>query len=442
MPAQRYFLPQALRARIPRTTKGIRLKSATAETHGGFRVWGFTLGGTPSNVKSLLQKYNLAGHEKGVVEDRVHAIIRPEPALRASPLIEGDPDSKTLKEMPSVLKDFEAAMLAFSNRVGMEVQLHFSKGPAFSPYPKNDTRLHLVIGASPPGSTDTLERLHLCGILMNDRGAWIQSCGPAMGYGVVVKDDKHEVAGQIVGNTFYLFIPSPENLNRALFFSGQGIELFSRVLALMWNAYADDAPEPVPALIAGAAEYEKFVKQNLSVYPLVQRIKIEEIDDEIKEILGRYRDKLNLKRVLLAAEKAYQATIDNGKDYAAEWSIIAGHLLVASVSSMGSAIMVETKWIVHEFDGSHYRLGRYMIRKPVGVPVSMWAIETAHPKRVPHPHISSHGVVCFGNATLAIEEANSEMRTADEMDLILRWLSEGYNPALAMAAIEQWPKAE
>jgi len=442
MAKQCYFLPRPLKKRVS-GTKGIRFQRSFLGTSDNFKVPGFALRGHSRTIKAFLRRNKLAGADWGVCNGEVRTILRPDPSLRAAPLILSSPEvEKTLKERPGILKDFESALSTFSDRIGMKVQLHFVNGPSFPPYAKNDANLHLVVGASPPGNRETLERQTICGILLNDRGAYVQGRGPALGYGIIVRDDQKGIVSQIIGNTFYLFIPTIENLNRALFFGTQGIELFTRVLALTWNVYADNAAEPTPAPIASAKEYTSLMQGNLSLYSKVQRRSIEEVDEELQEALRNYRDKLNLKRILLAAEKAYLAIAEANSDFDRDWKILKSHPLIAQVGTLDDTLFIETKWIIHEFEGTKYKLGRYMIRKPIGVPSGIWALETPHPDRIPHPHISAHGIVCYGNATQAIEEAVGEMRTVDELELILRWLSEGYSPSLAMAHIEQWPTVE
>lgn len=347
-----------------------------------------------------------------------------------------------LAKNPAVERQIRKVLEKFAARVAKNVTMHFVKGPAFQPFPK-DNALHFVVGAAAPGEIGMIELSHVCGVRLNERGRYIKMEGPTAGIGFLVKDDEKETVAQVVDSTIYLFIPSPSRC--PFHFEGsEATDLYSRILDLVWKTTKHARKHPKAEPIESLSAYRECMGKHMGGMSNLLKVQKEIINTQIErkldELRSLYSQKENYGR--LAAFEAQRTDEDRQELPKRDWSRIEMMPLVERVLWVENAMHVRTKRIIVEYEGFHYDFGKFMIRMaPFDTP-AVWALCPTHPQRIAHPHISPSGIVCFGNVSVPLAQAAGEGRVADALELVLLWLIQGYDPNLADTKIETWPKLE
>ena len=124
-----------------------------------------------------------------------------------------------------------------------------------------------------------------------------------------------------------------------------------------------------------------------------------------------------------------------------DWMRLHAFAGVQKVSVVDHGIHVETNSLIVACDSVKYRIGSFIIRY-CHDGIFVWSQNSLHKQGIAHPHISESGVVCFGNVGSAITTAAIESRVVDAVELVLRWLTDGYDPELAETKITEWPREE
>lgn len=347
-----------------------------------------------------------------------------------------------LAKNPAVERQIRKVLEKFAARVAKNITMHFVKGPAFQPFPKDDA-LHFVVGATAPGAIGAIELSHVCGVRLNERGRYIRMDGPTAGVGFLVKDEDKETVAQVVDSTAYLFIPSPSRC--PFHFEGsEATDLYSRLVDLVWKTMKRERKHPKAQSIESLSAYRECVGKHLGGMSKLLETQKEiiniQIEKKLDELRSLYSQKENYGR--LAAFEAQRTDEDRRELPMRDWSRIEKMPLVERVLWVEDAMHVRTKRIIVEYEGVYYDFGKFMIRMALCDTPAVWALCPTHPERVAHPHISRNGIVCFGNVSVPLAQAAGEGRMADALELMMKWLVEGYDPNLADTKIETWPKFE
>jgi hypothetical protein len=346
-----------------------------------------------------------------------------------------------LKSSQGVTNKLLGVMNNFAELTGRHVSLHFTEGKAFMPFPTDESNVHVIVGSAPPGAVLTSDHSHVCDIRVDHRARFSAYWGPTRGYGTVVEDNRDKAVAQIVGSNIYLFVPNPSTA-KFLFEGSEGEDMYTRALALAWKSFGISRPEP--ELITSLDQYRVLVEAGMLTMPAMLGIKLLGIEEKIGELTEKLTD-LHHEKTLILRMKDAQTEIGFARTEeisARDWERMRAHPLVSRMTLEDEALQVETVNLCLEAEGKRYRLGPFCIRLPLGGSVSIWSLGPTHPLRQAHPHMSKYGGLCFGNMTTAIASAMGEYRMADALDMILVWLTQGYDPGLADVKIEEWPEVE
>lgn len=351
------------------------------------------------------------------------------------------PEKSNTAKMPAAVKDLEEVLRAASRKIRRGITLHIVDARAITPYPQGRI-LHVVVGAAPAGDVDQTDLSHACGIRLQERGRYLAFWGPTRGIGTKIIDEQKNIIGQIVDGTVYLFIPTPGRAS-FLFEGSEGRELYKRCIERALKTLRKGCKEPKSKKIVQLDDYRAFVDASFETMPMLLGARKALVDLEIQTTTEKLRTLYTEKETYsrLAALEKERTDVEKREHPVRDWPRIKKHPLVERVFVVeGEALHVQTRRIIAEHNGKHFDMGRYIIRLTIGGTPSIWAVDSTHPKRVAHPHISAQSVVCFGNVTTSVTQAAGEGRIADALDIIFRWLTEGYDPNLADAKIEEWPE--
>lgn len=455
-----YFLPLPLeRALRGSHAKGIEAKKAVLDWDG-FMIPGFILHGNARALRrfitwapiyrdlhSLLEAFKSRGKKKrargtlavraeGQIEKVAYKILGGEPSIR----IDAEEGMRLLYG-GAWHNDVYDTLTNLSAACGASFTLA-SPDSSYSPQWSAGTHLHLVIDAAPPGDSKRNTGEKICGVLVAP-GQKVKYAmhGPAKGYtSIVAKDGDGRAVGQIVGDTLYHFMPIAPEFETAFVEAGSG--LFKKMLRLIWNAMREkpqlqdfspisDARSYVGALDAHSGSLMTLLKEGVAGF----KHEIADYEEKIRQLTSDWR----------ATQLAYdQAAHLHGRrdrtQQAREWRRAQKHQDIRSWAIVEESVQVETCSIVSApYESKRYRYGRLIIRLGPRGDVYIWSTNPRGPHGLVHPHIGASGNPCLGNIGPAIREAILESRLLDAINLILRWVREGYDPTLAENKIEQWP---
>lgn len=318
---------------------------------------------------------------------------------------------------------------------GRKIVFHAEGGAIRPPYPA-DGAIHIMTNAMPPGAISVRYANLAFGMKIGEDGLSYLANGPTKGRGVVLTDEYKEPLVQVLGDNWYLLIPTLSHYNTT------SVRIFERLLGLAWNAMREGKTAIAPpealtkraftqAASAWTTDMDKVFDDTLRT----NDDRIQKLQKELAEAIRTRKEWLNLKETYSKGPFIKETCKRLPKDFAA----IAGQPEVARLSIVDDGLHVETKPLVAEHGGKRYALGAFVIRVGRRGSVSVWSENPTHPKGIPHPHIAKDGGPCYGNASDAIVQAAGEMRLADAVRYVLRWLTEGYTEKLAAVKIEEWP---
>ncbi len=351
------------------------------------------------------------------------------------------PEGKKVTETTPVLpEELKIAMRYLSEASGYRFRILFSHGPSVPPFVREKGIVNIVIGASPPGAVAHDPQSKLLGLDLERPGYNAMRYGGVLGYGELLKDAEGVEFAQIVDTTIYLLVPVGSRPQLMLLSAAAGPGLFHRAFSRAWNAFFKKREGPKSEPIASFAQFSAHMQARVE-YALGSA---EEVlaEHEVRIDIARERlySRIEERRVVIATKNAIERYLTDVQANAeADWNALSAHPLIARMHQVNGALQIQTKTIIADHNGRRYRLGRYCIRYSLGQRISVWPLETFHPERVAHPHISKSGIICFGNIEQALAEAAAELRSSEVITMVLRWLVEGYDPRLADTPIEQWP---
>ena len=449
-----YFLPCGLKSALEHETAASLTISEETSEIDGFNIPGFILKGTQEVLTTFVQNATLSfGIHKATAflslqTLKVHDAVTTPIGLCARigvdpvvmfPLEKGRRD---YAELIPLTNDLKQTLAWLSDYAGIEILLDVRDGGFAPTTPRGSKILHVVLGASAPGEAIISRYTHLCGTQLAQDGSLVEyPYGPSCGSGVLVRDDENDVVAQIVGNTLFVFVPIDLKFERVLR-EQDGLGLFKKALRYTWNTYVENPEVPQPTELGESKAYVELVEQWLDFFPSVQRHLIEDEEKELRKLHARYLGKLQYLQILRAGlQVAITLHTDHDKERSAgDFERLRSNALLRTVGVLTNGLQVVTHPIVCEYEGKRYSLGSYTIRISQSGDVSVWAESSTHPTGYPHPHIGWSGSPCFGNISIAIDHAAVEHRLADTIELVLRWLTEGYDPKLAETPITEWPE--
>lgn len=330
----------------------------------------------------------------------------------------------------------------YSRLTRIAVHMHSLKVLRSEPLPTKPDEIHILFGAIPPGrvarSYDLSEAF---GQILDTRAMYYPRTHPVKGRGVVrwQKDDKDKRAlVQVVNRTAYLLMPVLGLNNRPAI-----DPVFKGLLGLIHEALplaAKRMAKPVRSAQAFNRRYHQLRKEFHDWRIEREKEMVEKVASTLKE----YQNALDDLRSFKTASPLVHAAdlkIVRGMAKRGDFDRIKEMSEVDHIEFLDEGLHVVTKLVTCTYDGQTHRLGRYVIRL-ADHDFSLFCEESHHPKGTIHPHYPNDGTPCWGNVGIPLARAQSEGRLADLVELVIKWLTQGYDPVLANTKLEEWPVIE
>lgn len=351
-----------------------------------------------------------------------------------------------LKEVPEAEEELKRVLRPLCGATNRLIRVTFMNELQTPPLVKEQHQgslIDIIVGPSPLGVSEEQRSTTLCGVKLDQRGYYLHHCGPAMGRGIILKDDEGNTFAQVVNGVIYLLLPVRLKQAFQLLDSKSGAGLFKKAFVPAWNA-----------LIAPSAEQRTkrrvlWNDEEIAVYSAAT-IKAQTASTEVLLAVKRttvdtayraYQEALrDLESVRVYSEAVRSRTERDIRQVTEDWKRLLTHPQVATVYAENEAIYVETRVLHVEHAGKRYRIGAFVIRLSFVDDVGIWCKKRSEHKRgITHPHISGEGAICFGNVTRSINEDLVACRIGSAAETILRWLTDGYDHVRASTKIEEWP---
>lgn len=436
------FIPTTCIAAVPQS---IRRKEASLRVihpdHGfGYFLKGFVLRGRRRNLCPKLAKLEFGRVASGLLNGRLCGIYAT-PGSVTSPAVTDFPEA--LRKAPEQLAiDLLAPIEHLADITGLDIALHLPHDVSHPLFPPKKNGIDIVIGSSPPGDIAIEKMGAICGVRLTELGKAYSLPTYARGYGRVVKDRFDVTIGQVVGTTLYLFLQTnTKDLVNQLTESGGA--LVRKCLELVWQEYVEHTvsePEIQPFTTPGECAlllrlWDLALDTDCQAWLKDEQLKVE-------TALRAYHEALRDLRMAQRSIRGLQAHRDNETDIAvserdALWQQLLDDPRVESISLVDDGYQLITNTILDA--GTGRELGSYGMRMNEDRKIRVWSINSPHPDRIPHPHISSCGMKCFGNIGPSIEDVLIARNDPQAFLMVLDWLEDGYDPDLADTKIEEWP---
>lgn len=444
-----YFMARSLTGRAPKG-RGITVTPATVElAHDvtlpkGTKLKGFTLTGPEGRLEEWRERTFLATDARDLLtssKDGPTKILVS--GLSEVCVVIGD-ETKLLEKAPDVREELRRFFGLFAGVTGRVVRVTLSDAPQLAPMRSEGGVIDVIIGPSPAGAAGYRRSNQLCGIPLDQRGYFVYHRDAAAGRGIILRDENDVAFAQVVENVIYLLVPVHSVEALRLLDTKRGPGLLERAFVPAWNALVAPTKEQAPPRrrLSTAEAMELFTRETLDMQERVNHALLKDKKERVEKTLAAYLEALrDLETIRMFADTASKRTEADAAQVVDDWKRLLAHPLVAGIEAMDGFMHLRTRALTLEHEGRRYRLGSYVIRFSPHDGVSIWSKTPTHPERIPHPHISSDGTICFGNVTRVIHEDVVALRFGSAAETVLRWLTEGYDPARADTKIEQWPLA-
>lgn len=342
-----------------------------------------------------------------------------------------------------VLSDIEETLLSLSKVTGIEFVLHTD--PILVPQHASDGQINVILGA-PPGSGNPIKRTAHpeTGKSYSLWGVGRAVCeGAARGWGEVIEGPDELPIAQIIGRNFYLFV-STHKIALPILPEGSGADMFGYAMRMAWNAFIRGVKEPEQHPLDNPDMMQMFLGMTESIETVRRGKELERLQTALSDIRAQYQDTLNQIRRVEGLLRPSIARVADVITDPPSWDEATGHPLFERMYTAEHLLHVETKPVVVE----GRMLDAYTLRFDTSLTNDRWNVviyntkKPLHPLAIPHPHISKHGGVCFGNVGLLIDEALINHNIPRAIKLALQWLAKGYDADIARHKIEEWPLAE
>ena len=382
---------------------------------------------------------------EGRVKDRIYPVILT-PYFRVIFDYESDvipPELQQKKELCEEVvhiaeSEYVPHFARLARLMGRHVRYHLYGADGVSPYTTHPEDIHLISGVSPPGcSGGSSQVMFICGHRATVNGDSVTLSEYAVDRGKLVQDPYHErPIVQVLGNTWYLLFSILGTMNR----STSGL-IVKHALALARDAHVQ---KEEGRSVMSASAFMEARAEVFRVIPNVMQSNIESVRariDDAQSTLTKEMGNLMMYQRALRDLRGGEPDEQDIHVFREEWVRLHSHTCIARVlRGTGYALIIETTPIVLFHNGQGFDIGPLFVRIDfMEAKVGIWSEQSLHPRGIAHPHVIPNGTPCYGNASVAISEALGQFRVADTVELILRWLHQGYDPDLTLHKIEEWP---
>lgn len=329
----------------------------------------------------------------------------------------------------------------YSRLTGITVHLHSPKATRVEPLPAKADEIHVLFGATPTGPQQVFHDVStVFGQTLDNKAWYFRRMDPVKGRGIALHDPDDKAKKpliQVIGRTGYMLVQVLSITNR-----GAVAKVFRGLLNLVHSGIALAAKRKGERISSSRDFAERYAALRAEMHDW-RKEKIKEMDLEVERALKAYLKALEDARFWKLIERAEDdEDCKNASSFASrkEYKRILTMPEVAKIEYADEGLHIHTKDLTAAFEGKAYRLGRYVVR----ISAHQFAVfceRSYHPKGIIHPHYPNDGVPCWGNAGIPITRAYREGRIADFAELVIKWLTQGYEPALAETKIEEWPHA-
>jgi hypothetical protein len=329
----------------------------------------------------------------------------------------------------------------YSRLTGITVHLHSPHAVRVEPLPAKSNEVHVIFGATPTGPHYAFHDIEkVFGQTLDNKAWYFRRTGPIKGRGVALHDpdDKgQKPLVQVVGRTAYM-------LTQALSITNRGAidKVFRGMLNLVHQGLPLAAKRTSKRIVSASDFADRYKKLRAETHAW-RKAKIIELELEVERNLTAYQKSIEDLRVWKTIERGEDGDDESTtKTFASrkEFKRIRSMPEVAGIEFKDEGLHILTKDLTAVFDGKSFKLGAYVVRIS-DHEFALFCEQSHHPKGFIHPHYPNTGVPCWGNAGIPIVRAYRDGRIADFIELVIKWLTQGYDPALADTKIEEWPHA-
>lgn len=443
-PRVKYFVPQgheeALRAAELSFTTAV---AETADRDGPpFKLPGVIITSPLSVTKAALKKLDFQDYEDCRIGNQLYRLAVGH--IDSEARISGAYGKKMAKDHDwAFLETYMAnAVTDFGTWINRPVDLNIVKGEVVVPV-KDTGRMLVVVDGRPPGEPVETTIKKMCGIELETLAYTTEYTA---GVGELVYDGD-TIIGQIVDDTFYLFLTLSDAILLLVGIRGANVRLFERMLAVVWNTYLARTPRTAPTSSSPDELREAVITWSADAFSSIgtliedRRAALETIEAQYRQALIEYRASVVLLSSIQAfPDKIYEYLGDEQMQRSA-WEELAAHPYVRSIGIVDKGINLETIPITLVHGGTRYPLGSFVLRLTTNGSLYVWCLDSPHPRRIPHPHIGESGQLCYGNMALTIQHlAEVERDFPRIFHQALELLTEGYDPTTTHHPIHEWPE--
>lgn len=329
----------------------------------------------------------------------------------------------------------------YSRLTGITVHLHSPKTTRVEPLPAKTDEIHIIFGATPTGPQQAFHDVDkVFGQTLDNKAWYFRRMDPVKGRGVSLHDPDDKTKKplvQVIGHTGYMLVQVLSITNR-----GAVAKVFRGLLNLVHAGIPLSAKRKPKRIVSGSDFAARYISLRSEMHDW-RKDKIKEMDLEVERTLKAHLKALEDARFWKLIERAEDGEdLKSTSSFASrkEFKRILAMPEVSKIELIDEGLHILTQDLTAAFEGKVYRLGRYVVRIS-SHQFAVFCEQSHHPKGNIHPHYPNNGVPCWGNAGIPIVRAYQEGRIADFIELVIKWLTQGYEPALAETKIEEWPHA-
>jgi hypothetical protein len=328
-------------------------------------------------------------------------------------------------------------LLNFYRATGWGVRFHYGQIPYVGPHEAEPDLLHVHSNSAPAGSRVTRDMKRLFGYpLSGNLQTWGISV-PSTGRGRFIKDAQDQSAALLIAHDLFVLYPV-----LTAYHGEDSQRLLHTIMAAAWKLLQEKPGRQRPK--ANAKTFAEAASKWTGRWTEIGERQVEAIQLKI-EAAQRQLAEARREMILWNAvtEAVQQTSITNTTDrFPTEFRRIMRLPGVRAIEVDDEGFQWHTEPIVVAHAGRRYRIGPLTVRIGQDSDVTAWSEKPLHPDGIPHPHISEFATTCFGNVANAISKLLAAFRFADAVELIMRWLRDGYSAELARHKVEEWPLDE
>ncbi|HTK59977.1 MAG TPA: hypothetical protein VL283_02120 [Candidatus Baltobacteraceae bacterium] len=302
---------------------------------------------------------------------------------------------------------------------------------------REDGHVRIYPNAHPPGEAIARNLREVYGLPIALNAPEIAANGPAIGRGIVLKDEAKVPVVQVLGRHVFVLFPILTNFNALT-----SVRIFDRAIAAALEAMgspeaAGPEADPTPERLAEAA----------TPWIAEWAESLDKASEQYRTEIRQFQEAIAIKQRFLRETEATAASVRDSafvkrakERLPDEFRTILALEGVASAAFVENGIQVVTGDLQIAWNGRRFAIGPLRVRVNALAKVTVWSEAPRHPDGIPHPHVDDFTSPCFGNAGERVAKLLADHRYGDAFAVIMSWLVRGYTHELARHKIEEWPE--